>query len=327
MLEALCALLALILVALLMPGFIRFVKSRNMIQPGYELGPDSFRKQEKPPNMGGLIIALAVLISGLLFSQLSHGTHQALLIFLLALGALAVGLADDYIKNVRRNHEGLKPRYKIIGQVGIGLIFSILCMNTVGTTIHLPFTTAYLDLGLFYVPLMALLIVFMTNSANLQDGVDGLLSSVSVVGGLAFGLIAALIDGDSLGNPAVAYVCFALAGACLGFLFYNQPPAKIYMGDTGSMFIGGVFVGMAMLLRLQLWLIPICFTMIMSSVSVIAQRLYFKATGGKRLIRMSPIHHHFEMLGWSAVKIDRRYALVTLILSVAAILAALPLRP
>jgi len=327
MLEALCALLALILVALLMPGFIRFVKSRNMIQPGYELGPDSFRKQEKPPNMGGLIIALAVLISGLLFSQLSHGTHQALLIFLLALGALAVGLADDYIKNVRRNHEGLKPRYKIIGQVGIGLIFSILCMNTVGTTIHLPFTTAYLDLGLFYVPLMTLLIVFMTNSANLQDGVDGLLSSVSVVGGLAFGLIAALIDGDSLGNPAVAYVCFALAGACLGFLFYNQPPAKIYMGDTGSMFIGGVFVGMAMLLRLQLWLIPICFTMIMSSVSVIAQRLYFKATGGKRLIRMSPIHHHFEMLGWSAVKIDRRYALVTLILSVAAILAALPLRP
>ncbi len=327
MLEALCALLALILVALLMPGFIRFVKSRNMIQPGYELGPDSFRKQEKPPNMGGLIIALAVLISGLLFSQLSHGTHQALLIFLLALGALAVGLADDYIKNVRRNHEGLKPRYKIIGQVGIGLIFSILCMNTVGTTIHLPFTTAYLDLGLFYVPLMTLLIVFMTNSANLQDGVDGLLSSVSVVGGLAFGLIAALIDGDSLGNPAVAYVCFALAGACLGFLFYNQPPAKIYMGDTGSMFIGGVFVGMAMLLRLQLWLIPICFTMIMSSVSVIAQRLYFKATGGKRLIRMSPIHHHFEMLGWSAVQIDRRYALVTLILSVAAILAALPLRP
>ena len=147
MLEILCALLALILVVLMMPGFIRFVKSRNMIQPGYELGPDSFRKQEKPPNMGGLIIALAVLISGLLFSQLSHGTHQALLIFLLALGALAVGLADDYIKNVRRNHEGLKPRYKIIGQVGIGLIFSILCMNTVGTTIHLPFTTAYLDLG------------------------------------------------------------------------------------------------------------------------------------------------------------------------------------
>lgn len=327
MLELLCALMALILVALLMPGFIRFVKSRNMIQPGYELGPDSFRKQEKPPNMGGLIIALAVVVSGLLFSQLSRGTGLTLSLFLLAIGALAVGFADDYIKNVKQDHEGLKPRYKIIGQVIIGLIFSLICMRTVGTAIHLPFSGGYLDLGLFYLPLMVLLIVFMTNSANLQDGVDGLLSSVSVVGGTAFGLISLLIDGDSLGNPAVGYACFALAGACAGFIFYNQPPARIYMGDTGSMFIGGMFVGAAMLLRLQLWLIPICFTMIMSSFSVIAQRLYFKATGGKRLIRMSPVHHHFEMIGWSAVQIDRRYALITLILSAAAVLAALPFRP
>ena len=99
------------------------------------------------------------------------------------------------------------------------------------------------------------------------------------------------------------------------------------MGDTGSMFIGGIFVGAAMLLRLQLWLIPVCFTMILSSLSVIVQRLYFKATGGKRLIRMSPIHHHFELIGWSAVKINQRYALITLILSVAAVLAVFPFRP
>jgi phospho-N-acetylmuramoyl-pentapeptide-transferase len=327
MLEALCALLALILVALLMPGFIRFVKSRNMIQPGYDLGPDSFRKQEKPPNMGGLIIALAVVAAGLLFTQLSQGTGHALMLFLLALGALFVGFADDYIKNIKQDHEGLKPRYKIIGQVAIGLIFSVLCLNTVGTAIHLPFSNDYLDLGLFYLPLMVLLIVFMTNSANLQDGVDGLLSSVSAVGGIAFGVIAMLIDGDSLGDPAVSYICFALTGACIGFLFYNQPPARIYMGDTGSMFIGGVFVGAAMLLRLQLWLIPICFTMIASSLSVIAQRLYFKATKGKRLIRMSPVHHHFEMVGWSAVKINQRYVILTVVLSLVAILAALPFRP
>ncbi|MDD2562135.1 MAG: phospho-N-acetylmuramoyl-pentapeptide-transferase [Eubacteriales bacterium] len=327
MLEALCAILALILVALLMPGFIRFVKNRNMIQPEYELGPDSFRKQEKPPNMGGLVIALSVVLSALLFAQFSQGTAHALLLFLIAVGMMGVGLADDYIKNIRQNHEGLRPRYKIIGQVGIGILFAVLCKNTVGTSIHLPFSTGFLDLGLFYLPLMVLLIVFMTNSANLQDGVDGLMSGVSSVGGLAFGLIATLIDGDSLGNPMVAYTCFALAGACVGFLFHNQPPAKIYMGDTGSMFIGGLFVGAAMLLRLQLWLIPICFTMIMSSVSVIAQRLYFKATKGKRLIRMSPIHHHFELMGWKAVQIDRRYIMVTLILSVVAVLAALPFRP
>lgn len=277
--------------------------------------------------MGGLIIALAVMISTLLFAQLSQSTVHALLLFLLAVGMMAVGLADDYIKNARQDHEGLRPRYKIIGQVVTGLVFAVLCQNTVGTAIHLPFGTGFYDLGLFYIPLMVLLIVFLTNSANLQDGVDGLLSGVSAVGSLAFGLIAMLIDGDSLGDPAVAYACFALAGACVGFLFYNQPPAKIYMGDTGSMFIGGLFVGAAMLLRLQLWLIPICFTMIMSSVSVIAQRLYFKATNGKRLIRMSPIHHHFELLGWKAVQIDRRYVMVTLLLSAAAVLAALPFRP
>lgn len=327
MLEILCALLALILVALMMPGFIRFVKSCNMIQPGYDLGPDSFRKQEKPPNMGGLIIALSVVAASLLFTQLSRGSAHALMLFLLAIGALTVGFADDYIKNVRQNHEGLKPRYKIIGQVAIGLVFSLICMYTVGTSIHLPFTRAYWDLGIFYLPLMVLLIVFMTNSSNLQDGVDGLLSGVSAVGGIAFGVISMLIDGDSLGDPTVSFVCFALTGACLGFLFFNQPPAKIYMGDTGSMFIGGIFVGAAMMLRLQLWLIPICFTMIMSSVSVIAQRLYFKITHGKRLIRMSPIHHHFELLGWSAVKINQRYVIVTLILSVVAVLAALPFRP
>lgn len=328
MLEALCAFLALVLVALLMPGFIRFVKSHHMIQPEYDLGPDSFRKQEKPPNMGGLIIALAVVAAGLLCTQLSrHGTDHALMISLIGIGALAVGFADDYIKNIKQDHEGLKPRYKIIGQVGIGLIFSVLCLNTVGSAIHLPFSDGFLDLGLFYVPLMVLMIVFMTNSANLQDGVDGLLSSVSAVGGAAFGLMALLIDGDSLGTPAAAYICFALTGACVGFMFYNQPPARIYMGDTGSMFIGGIFVGAAMLLRLQLWLIPVCFTMILSSLSVIVQRLYFKATGGKRLIRMSPIHHHFELIGWSAVKINQRYALITLILSVAAVLAVFPFRP
>ena len=327
MLEVLCALLALIFVALMMPGFIRFVKNRNMIQPGYELGPDSFRKQEKPPNMGGLIIALAVVVPSLLFTQLSRGSGHTLMLLLLAIGALAVGFADDYIKNIKQDHEGLKPRYKIIGQVAIGLVFSILCSRIVGTSIHLPFTNAFWDLGVFYIPLMVLLIVFMTNSANLQDGVDGLLSAVSAVGGVAFGLISMLIDGDSLGNPTVSFVCFALTGACLGFLIYNQPPAKIYMGDTGSMFIGGIFVGAAMMLRLQLWLIPICFTMIMSSVSVIAQRLYFKATHGKRLIRMSPIHHHFEMVGWSALKINQRYALLTIILSAAAVLAALAFRP
>ena len=240
---------------------------------------------------------------------------------------MAIGLADDWIKDVRQHHEGLKPRYKLIGQAVAGLLFSILAANMVGTAIHLPFTRATLDLRWLYVPLMTLLYIFITNSANLQDGADGLMGSVSMAGSAALGAIAVFIDGGSLGEPGIAYTCFALAGACLGFLFFNQFPAKIYMGDTGSMFIGGLMTGAAVLLRLQIWLIPLSFTMIVSSFSVIAQRAYYKITGGKRLILMSPLHHHFEKSGWSENTIARRYTLVVLALSVAAALASLPLAP
>lgn len=324
MLELLSGAVSLIIVLLLMPGFIRLMKDRGMIQPKYDLGPDSFKKREKPPNMGGLLIALAVVVSMLLISRLS-GTSRDLLLLIPSLGGLAIGFADDWLKDVRRHHEGLKPRYKLAGQAAVGLLFAVVVVNLAGSRVHLPFTTATLNLGWAYVPLMALLYVFMTNSANLQDGVDGLMGSVSAAGAAAMGAIALIIRGGSLGEPGVAYACFALAGACLGFLFFNQHPARIFMGDTGSMFIGGLLTGAAMMLRLQFWLIPLCATMILSSLSVIAQRAYFKLTGGKRLIKMSPIHHHFEMSGWSENTIARRYTLLVAGLSLLAALAALPI--
>lgn len=328
MLELLSAAIALVIVFLLMPGFIRFMKDRGMVQPGYELGPDSFKKKkEKPPNMGGMIIAFGVLVASLIIGQLKGPVNHILLLMLAAFGGLGIGFADDYIKDVQRHHAGLKPRYKLIGQTAVGLIFSLITSSLLGTAIHLPFTKTTWDLSFLYVPLMTLLFVFMTNSANLQDGVDGLMSSVTLAGSAGLGAVAVMIHGGSLNDPGIAYSCFALTGACLGFLFFNQHPAKIYMGDTGSMFIGGLLTGAAMLLRLQLWLIPLCFTMIVSSLSVIAQRVYFKLTGGKRLIKMSPIHHHFEMSGWSENTIARRYTVLVLILSVLAALAALPIAP
>ena len=325
MLELFSGLISLVIVLLVMPGFIRFMKERGMIQPDYDLGPDSFKKKDKPPNMGGLVIALAVLVASLIISQVSGSVNLLLVLLLAAFGGLAIGFADDFIKDVQQHHDGLKPRYKLLGQTLVGLMFALIAANFQGTAIHLPFTKATWDLGYAYVPLMTVLYVFMTNSANLQDGVDGLMSSVTLAGSAAFGAIALIIKGGSLGDPSIAFVCFALTGACLGFLFFNQHPAKIYMGDTGSMFIGGLLTGAAMLLRLQIWLLPLCFTMIMSSVSVIAQRLYFKATGGKRLIKMSPVHHHFEMIGWSENKIARRYTFTIILLSVLAALAALPI--
>ena len=328
MLELLSAGIALVIVLLVMPGFIRFMKDRGMIQPGYDLGPDSFKKKkEKPPNMGGLVIAFAVLVAALLISQIAGNVMHVLLLMVAAFGGLGIGFADDFIKDVRQHHDGLLPRYKLIGQFLVGLVFSLTTASLLGTAIHLPFTRATWDLSYAYVPLMTLLYVFMTNSANLQDGVDGLMSSVTMAGSAALGAIALITRGGSLSDPSIAYACFALAGACLGFLFFNQHPARIYMGDTGSMFIGSLLTGATMLLRLQLWLLPLCFTMILSSLSVIAQRGYYKLTGGKRLIKMSPIHHHFEMNGWSENTIARRYTLLILALSVLGALAALPLAP
>lgn len=327
MLEFLAAAVSLVIVLLLMPGFINLMRKGGMIQPKYKLGPDSYKKRDKPPNMGGLIIAFASLVSVLIISQVSTATARTLLLALPAFGGLGIGLADDWLKDIHQHNDGLKPRYKLLAQTAVGLVFAMLAAGFTGTAIHLPFTKTTLDLRLAYYPLMTLLYVFMTNSANIQDGVDGLMGSVTAAGSAALGAIALMIGGGSLLEPGIAITCFALTGACLGFLYFNRHPAKIFMGDTGSMFIGGLLTGAAMLLGIQLWLLPLCITMIVSSLSVIAQRIYFKASGGKRLIKMSPLHHHFEMSGWSENTIARRYTLTVLAFSVLAALAALPLLP
>ena len=317
-------LLAFAISAAGMPRLIKSLKARQFGQTIYELGPQAHIDKQGTPNMGGLLISTACIISALLFALIQGSAWWLLPMLIAALGAMAIGFRDDYIKNIRRNHEGLKPRQKIIGQVIAGLLFSSYCYIRVGSGIHLPFTDKVWDLGVFYIPLMTILFIFMTNSANLQDGVDGILSGVTVVGGIVFGLIAVLMKTSAPG-PAAGLVSFSLVGSCAGFLIYNRYPAKIMMGDTGSMFIGGMFCAVAMMLGLQFWLIPICFTMIMSSVSVIMQRVYFKATHGKRIFKMSPVHHHFELSGMNENQIVLMYSIVTLILSIVAVTAALPL--
>ncbi len=307
-----------------MPWLIKNLKSRQFGQTIYELGPQAHLDKQGTPNMGGLLISTACVLSSLLFALIQGTAWRMLPMLIAALGAMAIGFQDDYIKNIRRDHEGLKPGQKIAGQVIIGLLFSSFCYIYVGSGVYIPFTDLVWNLGVFYIPLMTVLFVFMTNSANLQDGVDGILSSVSIVGGIGFGLIAVLMKASAWG-PAAGLISFGLVGSCAGFLIFNRYPARIMMGDTGSMFIGGVFCAVAMMLGLQFWLIPICFTMIMSSISVIVQRVYFKATGGKRIFKMSPIHHHFELSGMKENQIVMMYALATLVLSIAAVLAALPL--
>ena len=182
-----------------------------------------------------------------------------------------------------------------------------------------PFTDLVWDLGLFYIPIMTLLVIFITNSANLQDGVDGLMATVTVMSMLGFGLIFIVKMPE---YRSLAGTAFALCGACVGFFCFNHHPAKIFMGDTGSMFIGGVMCALSMWTGLEIFLIFLSFTCIVSSLSVMLQVSYFKLTHGKRIFKMSPIHHHFEMCGFSENKVVLMYGLVSFAMAMIAFFAA-----
>ena len=340
---AYAAVMALAIVLLVMPKFLPFLKKLKFGQTIYDLGPKAHLAKQGTPNMGGIVTALATVLTTVTITVIlgvkqgwSFGLDNALwpLLFI-TLGCMALfGFPDDYIKDVKKDHEGLKPKQKLIGQMFVGLAFSFFCYWRLGSDVMIPFTDKTWDLGVFYIPIMTVLVMFITNSANLQDGVDGILSSVTVIGMAAFGLIALFLthcSKETLERAedfyiTIAILCFALAGASIGFLRYNRHPAKIFMGDTGSMFIGGAMVGAAMLMKCQFLLIPICFTCIMSSVSVMMQTTYFKYTKkkygqGRRIFKMSPLHHHFELCGMKENQIVLMYAAVTLVLSIIAVLS------
>ncbi|MBR5344394.1 MAG: phospho-N-acetylmuramoyl-pentapeptide-transferase [Clostridia bacterium] len=352
----LSAVIACGIVLAVMPFFLPYLKKLKFGQTIYDLGPQAHKAKQGTPNMGGIVTAGATVLTTVVLSVIrcvtkgaSFGLDNALwpLLFITLGCMLFFGFPDDYIKDVKKDHEGLKPKQKLIGQMIVGLVFSLFCYFYVGHDVWLPFTQKTWDLGIFYIPVMTVLVMFITNSANLQDGVDGILSSVTVVGMTAFGIIACVFAKAAAGGepagllglifPAkerdpwfavIAILCFALAGASIGFLFFNHHPAKIFMGDTGSMFIGGAFVGVAMLMKCQFLLLPICFTCIMSSVSVMMQTTYFKYTRkktgtGKRIFRMAPIHHHFELGGMKENQIVLMYALVTLALCALAVWSVL----
>ncbi len=323
-------LLSLGLVLAVGPALIRKLKKLHFGQTIYELGP-AHQKKQGTPVMGGLMMALGITAACLICHPLPWTGLQDPMIGLLAVALLSmcVGLADDWIKAVKKRHDGLSPWQKIAGQVIIAGLFSTYCYvhPSVGSSIRIPFITAEWNLGIFYIPVMMLTVIFYVNSANLQDGLDGLLGTVSAVSSGAWLMIAlfgtALLGwaGDACSSAAI--LSAAAAGACVGYLRFNRYPARVFMGDTGSMLLGGVGVGTALILRQPLLLLLLGFCPVMSSLSVIIQRYYFKATHGKRIFLMSPIHHHFEKKGYSETQIVSMYAGVTLVLSLIGILSLL----
>ena len=317
---------------LLMPRLLPRLRALKLGQTIYALGPKHQQKQGTP-NMGGLLIGACTVVSllcgtiwlcgsaGIPFFSLDNPMWGLLFISVFCMG---IGFTDDYIKDVKKRHDGLSPKQKLLMQLVVGVVFSLYCRYLVGTVILLPFTDKTWNLDIFYVPVMTVLVMFMTNSANLQDGLDGLLSTVTAVGMAAFGVFCYFLNTKAglpmAVRPVLLTGCAALCGAVVGFLKFNHYPAKIFMGDTGSMFIGGMMVGVGMLSRCAFPMLLFCLTSVCSSLSVMIQVCYFKLTLGKRLFKMSPIHHHFELCGMKEPQIVRMYAIVTAVSSAVAVL-------
>ena len=322
------------LVLLIMPRVLPVLHRLKFGQTIYDLVPERHKAKQGTPTMGGLVFAatttlVAMGLHGTWFGKADFG----LAVVVFSLLSMMVGFVDDYIKVVRKRNLGLVWWQKVVGQLLLGGLFSLYCFlhPQIGSAIVVPFLHIEWQLGVWYIPLMTLVSMFMINSANLQDGLDGLLSSVATVGASAWALLALLLtmgvgllpgavapDGNYLN---VTVFALALVGSLIGFLRFNFYPAKVFMGDTGSMFIGGATVALSMVLRSPLLMILIAFTMIMSSVSVILQRIYFKLTHGKRIFKMSPIHHHFELSGMNEPQIVAMYAIITGVLSMVAVLS------
>lgn len=295
-----------------------------------DIGPSWHKNKQGTPTMGGFMFIFAILIASVvgyfMLSQgkndLWHGTQVEIARYwgtiLLAVSFGIIGFVDDYIKVVKKRNLGLTAIQKLIMQfVAAGLYMLILyTAGDTSTVLIIPFL-GQLDLGLVYFPLCVVGIVYITNSVNLTDGLDGLCGSVTCVSALGFMMVSA-----AMGFGGINLLSTALAAACLGFLVWNFYPAKVFMGDTGSMFLGGMVTGLAFGVGMPLILAFLGIIYICESMSVVLQVISFKTTG-KRIFKMSPIHHHFEMCGLSEVKIDFAFSAVT---AVGAVLAALAVR-
>lgn len=287
------------LTAILAPLFIPYLRKMKFGQSIREEGPESHMKKAGTPTMGGLIFMTAIVISTLAISFYTDlFTTQTLVLLLVFVGFGAVGFLDDFIKVVMKRNLGLTSLQKLIGQIVLSVAaFLLLQLGPFDTTVGIPFTNWTIDLGIFYVLFIIFWLVGFSNAVNLSDGLDGLVSGTASVAFAAFGILAVLY-----GQYDSALFAFAVTGALLGFLLFNKNPAKIFMGDTGSLALGGALAMLSIILKQELLLLVIGIIFVVETLSVILQVISFKTTG-KRIFKMSPIHHHFELSGWSEQKV------------------------
>jgi phospho-N-acetylmuramoyl-pentapeptide-transferase len=303
-------LIAFFVSVMLSPVMIRYLHKLKFGQFIRGEGPESHLKKSGTPTMGGLIILLGIIIASLFYVR----EYPAILpVLFVTLGFGFIGFIDDYIKVVMKRNLGLRAWQKMFGQILVTGIFSYYLMNytNTGTSMLIPFTHgSYLDLGTFFVPGIFVILLGTVNGANFTDGLDGLASSVTVL--IATFFTVAAIGMEVSGHEAGIWpISCATVGSLLGFLVFNVYPARVFMGDTGSLALGGFVAAAAVMLRLPLF-IPIVAVVYMAEVlSVMLQVGYFKATKGKRLFKMAPIHHHFELSGWPETKVVAIFAIIT----------------
>ena len=304
--------------------FIHMLKKHQVAERIREEGPESHKKKEGTPTMGGLIVLAGIIIPTLLWADLTNYYVQAVLFVTFWLGA--IGFMDDYLKTIKRQPRGLVARKKMIGQILVGLFFGLGLMYLApdgqydGTT-GIPFFKNYvLVLGYFYLPFIILVITGSSNAVNLTDGLDGLAIGLSGLCFIAFGGIAYLtgrLDYSSYlqieylpGAGELTIYCGAAVGAALGFLWFNSHPAEVFMGDTGSLALGGALGSIAILLKKELLLVIVGGVFVITALSVIIQILSYRYRGGKRVFKMAPLHHHFELIGWPESKVVVRYWII-----------------
>lgn len=299
------------------PLVIPWLKKLKLGQTIYELGPQSHKKKQGTPTMGGIIFALPVLIAALAFSYGDTRFQYLLMILVCALGFGLIGFVDDFIKVKKHRNLGLTPRQKLLPQIllSAGVALWAYFTPSIGASLTVPFFNLEWNLGWFYIPVMVFVLVGTVNSANLLDGLDGLCAGCSMIDFITMMIIAltmAVADGGNSSNLLnVAIYSAAMVGALMCFLRFNGYPARVFMGDVGSFFIGGSLVGVALVTRLSLLLPIIAVAMFASSLSDIIQISYFKATHGKRVFKMAPLHHHFELCGIPETRIVTMYYIVT----------------
>ncbi len=321
------ALIAFAVSAITGKFLIPLLKKLHFGQTIYEDGPKWHKDKQGTPMMGGFMFIIgttvAVAVGYAIYRFRSAdptvipdntGLYRLLAGFAYALLNAGIGFIDDYTKAVKKQNLGLKAKQKMVMQFTISAAFlaALYLLGDTSTKITFPFL-GDVDFGIFYYVIMLLYLVFLTNAVNLTDGIDGLCGSVTVITGLSFVMLCA-----SMGIWEYSIFGMALAGGCLGFLVWNLHPAKVFMGDTGSMFLGGAVCALGFVTHQHLLLALVAIVYILEALSVVIQVLYFKATKGKRLFKMSPIHHHFELSGFSEYKIVITFSCVALLAGIAA---------